>query len=75
MRSACNARSRRPERARQNEQVALAQFTERFVAAGGERGQAASAFKAYRNERAADAARQADQNARQEMYQSRMRAV
>jgi hypothetical protein len=51
------------ERDRQNEQVALAQFTERFVAAGGERDQAASAFKAYRNEQAADAARQADQRA------------
>jgi hypothetical protein len=63
------------ERARQNEEVALTQFTERFVAAGGERGQAASAFAAYRNEQAADAARQADQHARQGMYQSRMRAV
>jgi hypothetical protein len=34
------------ERAQQNEEVALAQFTERFVAVGGERTQAASAFKA-----------------------------
>ncbi len=63
------------ERARQNEQVALTQFTERFVAAGGERGQAASAFKAYRNEQAVDAARQTDQRARQGMHQRRMRAV
>jgi hypothetical protein len=60
---------------RQNEQVALTQFTERFVASGGEREQAASAFKAYRNEQAVDVARQADQRARQGMYQSRMRAV
>jgi hypothetical protein len=63
------------ERDRQNEEVALAQFTERFVASGGERGQAASAFKAYRNEQAVDVARQADQRARQGTYQSRMRAV
>jgi hypothetical protein len=63
------------ERARQNEEIALTQFTERFVASGGERDQAASAFKAYRNEQAVDAARQADQRARQGMHQSRMRAV
>jgi hypothetical protein len=63
------------ERTQQKEQMALAQFTERFVAAGGERAQAASAFKAYRNDQAADAARQADQRARQGMHQSRMRAV
>jgi hypothetical protein len=63
------------ERARQNEQVALTQFTERFVAAGGERAQAATAFKAYRNGKAVDVARQADQRARQGMYQSRMKAV
>jgi hypothetical protein len=44
------------ERVRQNEQMALAQFTKRFVAAGGERTQAGSAFKAYRNGQAADAA-------------------
>jgi hypothetical protein len=36
------------ERDQQNEEVALAQFTERFVAAGGERTQAARAFKAAR---------------------------
>jgi hypothetical protein len=63
------------ERDQQNEEVALAQFTERFVAAGGERTQAASAFKAYRNEQAADAARQADQHARQGMRESRRRAI
>jgi hypothetical protein len=63
------------ERARQNEQVALTQFTERFVASGGERGQAASAFEAYRNEQAVDAARQTDQRARQGMHQRKMRAV
>ena len=63
------------ERARQNEEIALTQFTERFVASGGERDQAASAFKAYRNEQAVDAARQADQRARQDMHQRRMKAV
>jgi hypothetical protein len=63
------------ERVRQNEEIALTQFTERFVAAGGERAQAASAFKAYRNEQAVDAARQAGQHAREGMHQSRMRAV
>jgi hypothetical protein len=63
------------ERDRQNEEIALTQFTEQFVAAGGERTQAASAFKAYRNEQAVDAARQADQRARQGMHQRRMRAV
>ena len=63
------------ERARQNEEIALTQFTERFVASGGEREQAASAFKAYRNEQAVDAARHADQRARQGMHQRRVRAV
>ena len=41
----------------------LERFTEAFVAAGGNKSDAAQAFKAHRNEQATTAARRADQEA------------
>jgi hypothetical protein len=44
----------------------LERFTEAFVAAGGNKSDAAAAFRAHRNEQATTAARRADQSAAEE---------
>jgi hypothetical protein len=52
----------------------LERYTEAFVAAGGNKSDAAAAFRAHRNEQAATAARRADQEAA-EQARRRIRSV
>ena len=63
------------ERKKQQEADDLARFTRTFVANGGSEADAKAAYKALKNERAADAARRADVDVSARMRAARMRAV
>ena len=66
---------REREAAKQCEADDLARFTRTFVANGGSEADAKAAYKALKNERAADAARRADVDVSARMRAARMRAV